>query len=1023
MNSKKKSQNLSPGGSPHSRFSIASFNAHGVRGKEPEIEALASKFQVLAVCETWIRPQDIVTANKFEESVTVVQTHNGWRGQGGIGFRINPLLNYTLVQKHAQVSYQYIIIQVGGINIAAVYLTPTISQCDFRACLSSIQSCVIGPVVIIGDLNCRHKKWDTKSNKQGGWLVEWVSKNGWTIQAPSEPTFAAHSGKSTVDLMLTKGVNTSGLSVIHGSWDGCSDHLAVCAQVMHCPSYRLDVPRIPQRQRTNTVYSEKAQKLYKSELPKIQDQILSCKTGDELEQLYSEFKQITLGPWEPARKPRRKSFKYFWNRHLEYLKGVRSKKYKLAVKEGTENAWMEYRKVDRRIRYLVNTAKRKARLRQAETLTSSDPKDGAKTITAILRSLSQQSTQDKNDGSTLKLSDFTTHLSDEGMGHSPRIEPFSLTRKFILNVTSAIRRAKSNKATGVDELFSESFKMAPRLFGEILARFWVRCSQLNYLIQDWNTGLLVPLHKKGAKADPGNHRPVALLSHGRQMISSAIGAMVRKEYKFHTAQLGFREHTGTETAVVRHAAASEDGLIYTAVLDLKSAYPSVPRDKLMKIVRERLPKETASMIALELQPMAITTKGDKSGTTGIVSIGVPTGGSSSPPLYNIFQDPLAEMVEARFSDEQVRITLFCDDVKIQAVSSRKLQEALDVATEWAKQAGMTWSIKKCHILEPEGVKFSGNYYLAGEQIGVKESAEYLGVTLRGTTLAVDKNLNRVKAAVNRLNMLKAAGITRKYLPSSRLIDICRTYVYPVADYATHLVPMGTEEGVQLVEGLEMLDYKVAEHCLGCIAKKPSRKRSTEGRIAGRLPRHLKMARLPDWLQRIRMKLHSLRTRLRIRSRKCRDDAKAKADPLHLVCLRDKIGSPKEMTRKDVTSAWKKLCGSRKIPTPEKGSVPVLSETDQKVRDAGIRWYTGAFPGEPDIATLVLGAESYRKHKSRMDHGMRLETWSEGERKKTTQSIKALVEGIEKYWNMGMKKRRLIGDDEGDEDWSPKRAKS
>ena len=144
----------------------------------------------------------------------------------------------------------------------------------------------------------------------------------------------------------------------------------------------------------------------------------------------------------------------------------------------------------------------------------------------------------------------------------------------------------------------------------------------------------------------------------------------------------------------------------------------------------------------------------------------------------------------------------------------------------------------------------------------------------------------------------------------------------------------------------------------------------------------------------------------MRSQKCKDDAKAKADPLHLVCLRDKIGSPKEMKREDVNTEWKKLCRSRKIPIPEKGSVPVLKEADRKVRDAGIRWYTGAFPGDPDIATLVIGEESYKKHKSRIEHGMRMEAWSDGERKRTTQSIKALVEAIEKYWEMGTKKRRM-----------------
>ena len=171
-----------------------------------------------------------------------------------------------------------------------------------------------------------------------------------------------------------------------------------------------------------------------------------------------------------------------------------------------------------------------------------------------------------------------------------------------------------------------------------------------------------------------------------------------------------------------------------------------------------------------------------------------------------------------------------------------------------------------------------------------------------------------------------------------------------------------------------------------------------------------------------MRLQSLKKRLRSRSRNCRADAKAKADPLHLVCLRDRIRSPKEMTRKDVTSEWQTLCARRSIPTPEKGVVPILNESDPTVRDAGIRWYTGSFPGEPDIITTVIGDESYQQHKSRVDYGMRMDTWNGSTRKRTTSSIKVLVDAIDKYWIMGMKKRKRDRLDEGDEEWHPRRRK-
>ena len=103
------------------RLDIVSLNVHGVRGKEAEIEVLASKCHVLCVCETWIRPQDSALANEFNESVSVLQDHGGWRGQGGVAIRLSPLINYSVVLQHAQREYQTIVIKFGDTNIAATH--------------------------------------------------------------------------------------------------------------------------------------------------------------------------------------------------------------------------------------------------------------------------------------------------------------------------------------------------------------------------------------------------------------------------------------------------------------------------------------------------------------------------------------------------------------------------------------------------------------------------------------------------------------------------------------------------------------------------------------------------------------------------------------------------------------------------------------------------------------------------------------------------------------------------------------
>ena len=873
-----------------------------------------------------------------------------------------------------------------------VYIVPHVSKTKFDQCLNKINAAVTGQGVIMGDLNSRHTRWDKTCNPQGKWLVQWAQKNKWIISAPTEPTFAAHIGTSTVDLFLSKGVELKGTSVLHGPWDGCSDHFAVSAEIALSPTYRVSTSFIPHSQRANPRYVASATHLYHERLPQILELVNNSSTQEDLERVYEHFKATTLEPWAPARRQRPKRFKYFWNHHLEYLKRQRSKKYKAATKQGSETAWAEYRLLDRRIRSLVKNQKRKILQQQTRMLANADPRDSLKSIKSILRKSSPISDREICvDSGSLNPVDFTRFLATPmDKRHSPSLHPISVTPDFIAYVTRAIQKSKRNKASGVDELFSEAFTVAPQAFAKILCSFWAKCSELNGLLADWQTALMVPIHKKEDKSNPANYRPIALLSHARQMISSAIGSMIRTDYTFHPTQLGFRDHTGTETAIVRHAYNHHDGYRYTAVLDLKSAYDSVPRDILMRRVRRRLHPSTADMIALELQPMTIVTKGDASCSTAQISVGVPQGGKSSPPLYNVYMDSFAEHIDS--ADLDVKVSMFADDVKLQAKCPQDLQRALDVSTEWARAHKMTWNVKKCHILQPASGASPGDYQLSGQKMLISASTEYLGVNLHRGILSTQRNIQRVKAACQRIGMLKAAGISRKLVPSSTLVNICRTFVYPVADYAIHLMPVKQDGSCDLGRELELLDYKVAEYALGCIGKEPPVQRKRASRIAGRLPRHLKMAKLPDWLQRIRMRLRSLGRRLHSRARLKGSDELAKADALQFRCFRSENKSPSDLGRKDLYIAWQRLCRGRRrgTPIPEQGHVPILQEQDPRVRDAGIRWYTGAFPGISDDLQMALGPQKYRSAVMRLGAGLREKNWTKQVRLRTLESIELIL---------------------------------
>ena len=156
-----------------------------------------------------------------------------------------------------------------------------------------------------------------------------------------------------------------------------------------------------------------------------------------------------------------------------------------------------------------------------------------------------------------------------------------------------------------------------------------------------------------------------------------------------------------------------------------------------------------------------------------------------------------------------------------------------------------------------------------------------------------------------------------------------------------------------------------------------------------------------------MRLRKLEKRMRERARQSRGDRKARTDPTDLRTLREKNRSPQNMSRTDVRKHWERLChrSRRKIPVPKSGLLPILEEKDRKVRDAGIKWYCGSFPGNPDPLKAALPIEEYRRHMARIQTGMLSDTWGSGVRSRTVESISALVTILEGCFPRGKKRER------------------
>lgn len=114
--------------------------------------------------------------------------------------------------------------------------------------------------------------------------------------------------------------------------------------------------------------------------------------------------------------------------------------------------------------------------------------------------------------------------------------------------------------------------------------------------------------KNGDQWQPWSYQTISLLSP-TNISQGGMTETIWHGYKFTTTQLGFQKRMRAETAIHRriHNVAR---LKYTAILDLKSAFGWVSREKLVKVLAKKLRKITVEMFRTMLQKMRIKTSGD-----------------------------------------------------------------------------------------------------------------------------------------------------------------------------------------------------------------------------------------------------------------------------------------------------------------------------------------------------------------------------------------------------------------------------
>jgi RNA-directed DNA polymerase len=199
------------------------------------------------------------------------------------------------------------------------------------------------------------------------------------------------------------------------------------------------------------------------------------------------------------------------------------------------------------------------------------------------------------------------------------------------------------------------------------------------------------------------------------------------EYEFAEQSYGFRPGRGCKDALRQVDALLKSGFTYIVDADLKSYFDTIPHDRLMTLVGQKVSDgRVLTLIEMFLKQNILEDLQEWTPETGS-----PQGAVISPLLSNIYLNPLDHLL-AQKGFEMVR---YADDFVILCRSPEEASQALAVVQEWTASAGLTLHPTKTRIVDAQedAFEFLGYRFVRGRRFPRAKSIKKLKDAIRAKT--------------------------------------------------------------------------------------------------------------------------------------------------------------------------------------------------------------------------------------------------------------------------------------------------
>ncbi|KAK3516480.1 hypothetical protein QTP70_017817, partial [Hemibagrus guttatus] len=416
---------------------------------------------------------------------------------------------------------------------------------------------------------------------------------------------------------------------------------------------------------------------------------------------------------------RRKEDKETWWWNEEVRDSVQRKR--LAKKkwdmDRTEENRQEYKELQRRVKREVSKAKQKA---YDELYTRLDTREGEKDLYRLARQrdqdgkdVQQVSVKDR-DGKVLtseesiqrRWKEYFEELMNVENEREKRVEGVNSVEQKVDKirkdeVRKALKRRKSGKAVGPDDIPVEVWKCLGEAAVEFLTSLFNRVLESERMPEEWRRSVLVPIFKnKGDVQSCSNYRGIKLMSHTMKLWERVVEARLRKVVEICEQQYGFMPRKSTTDAIFALRILMEkyrDGQreLHYVFVDLEKAYDRVPREELWYCMRKSGVAEKYVRVVQDMYERSRTVVRCAVGQTEEfnVEVGLHQGSALSPFLFAIVMDQLSEEVRQEFPWTM----MFADDIVICSESREQVEENQERWRFALERRGMKVSCNKTTV--------------------------------------------------------------------------------------------------------------------------------------------------------------------------------------------------------------------------------------------------------------------------------------------------------------------------------------